>query len=84
MVLKMLYLSDSANFISVLTFLDHRNGKNACWCPHAVSRCQVCWLDLGNLFLLLIMNQPRQWPAAGQDWAGRMGASFQTVSDKDS
>ena len=30
-------------------------------------------------------NEPApQWPAAGQDWAGRMAASFQTVSDKDS
>ena len=33
MVLKMLYLSDSANFICVLTFLDRRNGKNAVKMP---------------------------------------------------
>ena len=33
MVFKMHYLSDSANFISVLTFLDHRNGKNAVKMP---------------------------------------------------
>ena len=33
MVFKMHYLSDSANFISVLTFLEHRNGKDAVKMP---------------------------------------------------